>query len=98
MIRWTDSEAPRAALRGSEMAATEVNGKTQGGRWTAGLGAAAVALFFLAALLAAAPALSGGPNRWLAVGLLAAMGALGLLALPTLRRRAVTASATTPDF
>jgi two-component system cell cycle sensor histidine kinase/response regulator CckA len=57
----------------------------------------AAGLLFLAALLAAAPALSGGPQRWLGVALLGAIGVLALLALPALRRRAAPA-AVLPDI
>ncbi|HVM98962.1 MAG TPA: ATP-binding protein [Caulobacteraceae bacterium] len=56
----------------------------------------AVGLFLLAALLAAAPALSGGPGRWAALGLLAAIGASSLIVFPLLRRRA-PALAAAPD-
>jgi len=48
----------------------------------------AAGLLFLAALLAAAPALSGGPQRWTGVALLGAIAVLALIALPALRRRA----------
>jgi two-component system cell cycle sensor histidine kinase/response regulator CckA len=57
----------------------------------------AAGLFFLAALLAAAPALGGGPGRWAGLGLLAAIGAASLIVFPLLRRRAPAVSAE-PDF
>jgi two-component system cell cycle sensor histidine kinase/response regulator CckA len=55
----------------------------------------AAGFLFLAALLAAAPALSNGPQHWLGLGLLAAIAALALVALPALRRR--VARVATPD-
>jgi two-component system, cell cycle sensor histidine kinase and response regulator CckA len=61
------------------------------------LGPVAAGLFFLAALLAAAPALSGGPERWAGLALLAALAVVALIALPALGRRAPTAPST-PDF
>src|SRR5580658_10002058 len=64
------------------------------GAW---LGPVAAALFFLAALLAAAPALSGGPERWAGLALLAALAVVAVIALPALRRRAPTLAAE-PDF
>ncbi|HZZ90227.1 MAG TPA: ATP-binding protein, partial [Caulobacteraceae bacterium] len=72
------------------------NGKAKAGgpSW---LGPAAAALFFLAALLAAAPALSSGPERWAGVAILAALAAAALIALPALRRGARSALAE-PDF
>jgi len=57
----------------------------------------AAALFVLAAALAAAPALSGGPEHWAGVALLAALAAVALITLPLLRRRPATVSAE-PDF
>src|SRR5579864_410037 len=56
-----------------------------------GLGArllapAAVGMILLAALLAAAPALTGGPDRWAALALLASLAAVATLVLPVLRR------------
>jgi two-component system cell cycle sensor histidine kinase/response regulator CckA len=57
-------------------------------RGTGLLGPLAAGLFFLAALLAAAPALTGGPEHWAGLALLAALAAVALLALPALRRRA----------
>ena len=67
-----------------------------GGR-LAWLGPVSAGLFFLAALLAAAPALSGGPERWAGLALLAALAVVALIALPALRRRA-PALAAAPDF
>ena len=61
------------------------------------LGPAAAALFFLAALLAAAPALSGGPERWAGLALLAALAVVAVIAVPALRRRAPTLTPE-PDF
>src|SRR5277367_2757445 len=57
----------------------------------------AACLFFLSALLAAAPALSSGPQRWAGLALLAALAMGAAIALPLLGRRtpAITAS---PDF
>ena len=54
----------------------------------------AAGLFFLSALLAAAPALSSGPQRWAGLALLAALAMGAAIALPLLGRRtpAVTAS------
>jgi two-component system cell cycle sensor histidine kinase/response regulator CckA len=69
------------------------------GRAAAVLVPIAATLFVLAALLAAAPALSGGHARWTALELLAAIGAASLILIPLLRRRAAPAAvATTPDF
>src|SRR5580704_11980781 len=61
------------------------------------LGPAAAALFFLSALLAAAPALSGGPERWAGLALLSALAVVAVIALPSLRRRAPTLTPA-PDF
>ena len=61
------------------------------------LGPVAAGLFFLAALLAAAPALSGGPERWAGLTLLAALALVALIALPALSRRA-PAMTSAPDF
>jgi len=64
------------------------------GGWGATLLAAlAVGLLLAAAMLAAAPALSGGPDRWLGLGLLAALAIAALITLPVLRRAAPAASA-----
>jgi len=64
------------------------------GRGGAGLLApAALGLFFLAALLAAAPALGSGPERLAGLGLLAALAIVALLTFPALRRRAPAAAA-----
>jgi two-component system cell cycle sensor histidine kinase/response regulator CckA len=56
------------------------------------LGPLAAGLFFLAALLAAAPALGRGPERWAGIALLATLAIVALLTLPTLRRRAPVAA------
>jgi two-component system cell cycle sensor histidine kinase/response regulator CckA len=69
--------------------------KVSGG--PAWLGPVATGLLFLAALLAAAPALSGGPERWAGLALLAALAIVGLIALPVLRLRAPTITPA-PDF
>jgi two-component system cell cycle sensor histidine kinase/response regulator CckA len=61
------------------------------------LGPVAAGLFFLAALLAAAPALSGGPDRWPGLAILAALALAAIVAFPALRRRA-PAVAAAPDF
>ena len=74
--------------------ATGKDVRTGRGRW---LGPVAAALFFLAALLAAAPALSGGPERWAGLALLSALAVVAVIALPALRRRAPTL-AVEPDF
>src|SRR5690348_3721449 len=50
------------------------------------LAPAAVGMILLAALLAAAPALSGGPDRWAALVLLASLALVATLVLPVLRR------------
>src|SRR5580658_3734395 len=69
--------------------------RTGGGlAWLAPL---AAGLFFLAALLAAAPALSGGPERWAGLALLAALAIVALIALPALGRRAPAPPAS-PDY
>jgi two-component system cell cycle sensor histidine kinase/response regulator CckA len=60
------------------------------------LAPAAAGLFFLAALLAAAPALGRGPERLVGLGLLATLAIVALLTFPALRRRAPGAAAT--DF
>jgi two-component system cell cycle sensor histidine kinase/response regulator CckA len=57
------------------------------------LGPLAAGLFFLAALLAAAPALGHGPERSAGLALLATLAIVALLTLPTLRRRAPGAAA-----
>jgi two-component system, cell cycle sensor histidine kinase and response regulator CckA len=57
----------------------------------------AAALLVLSAALAAAPALSGGPEHWAGVALLAALAVAALIALPLLRRRPATVTAE-PDF
>ncbi|HTX49450.1 MAG TPA: ATP-binding protein [Caulobacteraceae bacterium] len=49
--------------------------------------ALAVGLLLLAAMLAAAPALSGGPDRVAALGLLAALAVAAAIALPAMRRK-----------
>jgi two-component system, cell cycle sensor histidine kinase and response regulator CckA len=61
------------------------------------LAPAAAGLFFLAALLAAAPALGRGPARLAALGLLATLAIVALLAFPALRRRAPAVAMAT-DF
>ncbi len=58
---------------------------------------AAAGLFFLSALLAAAPALSGGPDRWAGLALLAALAVVAAVALPFLGRRAPTVTSA-PDY
>src|SRR5580658_770810 len=58
------------------------------GRGIGVLGPLAAGLFFLAALLAIAPALGHGPERWAGIALLATLAIVALLTLPTLRRRA----------
>jgi len=62
------------------------------GRGIGVLGPLAAGLFFLAALLAAAPALGHGPERWAGIALLATLAIVALLTLPTLRRRAPVAA------
>jgi two-component system cell cycle sensor histidine kinase/response regulator CckA len=63
------------------------------GRGAGLLAPAAIGLFFLAALLAAAPALGRGPERWAGLALLAALAIVGLLTFPALRRRSPEAAA-----
>jgi two-component system cell cycle sensor histidine kinase/response regulator CckA len=58
---------------------------------------AASGLLFLSALLAAAPALSSGPERWGGLALLAALAMGAAIALPVLGRRPTTVTAS-PDF
>src|SRR5580698_9475260 len=65
----------------------------RGGSGATLLAALAVGLLLAAAMLAAAPALSGGPDRWLGLGLLAALAIATLITLPVLRRAAPAASA-----
>src|SRR5262249_48541169 len=58
---------------------------------------AAATLFFLSSLLAAAPALSSGPQRWAGLALLATLAMGAAIALPLLGRRAPPIAAP-PDF
>src|SRR5580658_9212511 len=72
-------------------------GPRPAGRGVGVLAPIAVGLFALAALLAAAPALTGGPERWAGLALLAALAAVALIVLPLLRRGEAAAPAE-PDF
>jgi two-component system cell cycle sensor histidine kinase/response regulator CckA len=59
----------------------------------------AATLFVLAALLAAAPALSGSRSRWTALELLVAIAVASLILIPLVRRRpAPVTGAAAPDF
>src|ERR1700722_112765 len=83
--------------RGLRMAYPESMKAAKASGGPAWLGPVSAGLFFLAALLAAAPALSGGPERWAGLALLAALAVVALIALPALRRRAAPLAAA-PDF
>ncbi|HUO13223.1 MAG TPA: ATP-binding protein [Caulobacteraceae bacterium] len=70
-------------------------GGSKGERETTLPAALAVGLLLLAAMLAAGPALSGGPDRGLALGLLGALAVAAAIALPALRRQTTAADPTT---
>ena len=75
------------------------SGVRRGGasRSSRGVAAVAAALFVLAIALAAAPALTSGPTKWVALGLIAAAAIAGLIAVRALVARPAPARAA-PDF
>jgi len=79
------------------MAHTVIDAGRVKGRGAGLLAPTAIGLFFLAALLAAAPALGRGPERWMGLALLATLAIVALLTFPALRRRA-PATAAAADF
>jgi two-component system cell cycle sensor histidine kinase/response regulator CckA len=86
----------RWELKMADTASLQAGGQTKV-RGSGAPMALAVGLFFLAALLAAAPALSNGPERWAGLALLATLAIFALVALPALRRR-TPAMVTAPDY